>query len=444
MIARQRCILFLLASLLPLTAAAAAAEARTWKKVLLPTETGAVCLDGSPGGGYFSPGTAPGANKWLVFHQGGGWCGSHENCWQRSLTALGSSKGWGPTYTDRYEGSRLFETPPFDAFNVFYAMYCDGGSWTGDAEGSFTNATTGATHTVQYRGQRLLDALLTHLLDVQGMAGADEVLYAGCSAGALTAYLHLDYVAARLPPTVRKVRGLADAMFSLQHDDVRGQPTYQDHMRWGYGAWNSSGGGAGVDATCLAHYGVGEGWRCMFGANVAPFVETPLFVLNSKYDTWQKEAILGLDCAVTQCRNASDEAFWVEYGRSMVSALDTTLPPRHGAFLSNCPAHCQTGIEAWDDERVGGSTMGSSFVQWYGGGTGTGDGTGTGTGGGTSGGVGGGVLATGGAGGSGGGRWVERCDERPCGNDTCGGGHGRSDSGSSKRPDDMQLGAVWL
>ena len=26
-----------------------------------------------------------------------------------------------------------------------------------------------------------------------------------------------------------------------------------------------------------------EGWRCMFGAAVAPYIQTPLFVLNSKY-----------------------------------------------------------------------------------------------------------------------------------------------------------------
>jgi hypothetical protein len=38
-----------------------------------------------------------------------------------------------------------------------------------------------------------------------------------------------------------------------------------------------------------------EGWRCMFGAAVAPYVKTPTFVLNSKYDTWQAKRIIGAD-----------------------------------------------------------------------------------------------------------------------------------------------------
>ena len=36
-----------------------------------------------------------------------------------------------------------------------------------------------------------------------------------------------------------------------------------------------------------------EGWRCMFGAAVSPFVSTPTFVLNSKYDFWQAGQIIG-------------------------------------------------------------------------------------------------------------------------------------------------------
>ena len=60
--------------------------------------------------------------KWIIFNQGGGWCSSDVSCAQRSETALGSSKGWGPTYTDTYEGSELFATPPFDTYTVVFAM----------------------------------------------------------------------------------------------------------------------------------------------------------------------------------------------------------------------------------------------------------------------------------------------------------------------------------
>jgi hypothetical protein len=79
------------------------------------------CLDGTPAAYYFSPGSADGANKWMIHHEGmlvllcrrdslpvnnsaillmcftfyistgGGWCTSYNGCLQRSKTALGSS-----------------------------------------------------------------------------------------------------------------------------------------------------------------------------------------------------------------------------------------------------------------------------------------------------------------------------------------------------------------
>ena len=39
------------------------------------------------------------------------------------------------------------------------------------------------------------------------------------------------------------------------------------------------------------------------------------------------------------------QKFWVEYGHKMVSKL-RGLPSRHGAFVTNCAAHCQTGAQA--------------------------------------------------------------------------------------------------
>ena len=54
------------------------------------------------------------------------------------------------------------------------------------------------------------------------------------------------------------------------------------------------------------------------GAAVAPFVETPTFVLNSKYDLWQAAQIIG--AGAFHCgSNISDcpepmQTFWVDYG----------------------------------------------------------------------------------------------------------------------------------
>merc|ERR1711907_668452 len=130
-----------------------------WAKFLMTgaVSSGAVCLDGSPGGGYIK---RQDPQRWIIFHQGGGWCSSDESCAERAQSRLGSSSGWGPTYTDTYEGSQLFAMAPFSNYTQVYAMYCDGGSWTGNA----TSGVTVGNRTIFYRGRRLLDALVDHLL----------------------------------------------------------------------------------------------------------------------------------------------------------------------------------------------------------------------------------------------------------------------------------------
>lgn len=58
----------------------------------------ALCLDGTKPGFYFFKGTQ--SNKWVIFFEGGGWCGLDDpnstlaDCYARSQTDLGSSKNY--------------------------------------------------------------------------------------------------------------------------------------------------------------------------------------------------------------------------------------------------------------------------------------------------------------------------------------------------------------
>lgn len=60
-------------------------------------ETGAVCLDGTPGGLYYSKGFGDGMNKTIIHFNGGGWCYGMDkdsvanDCFYRSTTNLGST-----------------------------------------------------------------------------------------------------------------------------------------------------------------------------------------------------------------------------------------------------------------------------------------------------------------------------------------------------------------
>jgi O-palmitoleoyl-L-serine hydrolase len=331
-----------------------------WEKVLMVDEAksnNAICLDGSPGGYYIRRNTN--SDNWIIFHQGGGWCGSPENCLMRSNTTLGSSTHWPPTYEDVYEGSELFMTPPFDQYNIVYAMYCDGGSWSGNSIQVVNNTT------IHYRGRNLLDSLLQNVVHKQNMSNAKNVLYSGCSAGGLTTFLHADYVNRQLKMMVStdvKVLALADAMFSLNHNTFLNVPRFQNMMKWGYEAWNSS---SSINQRCLQHYGKTEGYNCMFGEYASLFINTPTMIINSKYDSWQQKAILGLNCSPKTCANNQMKQFWFDYGTIMVKAIHS-VPSVHGIFLTNCVAHCQTGSGGdWSKRTVNGTTLSNAVAEWY-------------------------------------------------------------------------------
>ena len=84
--------------------------------------------------------------------------------------------------------------------------------------------STAPPQKIWYRGRPLLDALYDHLL-AAGLAQASEFLFAGCSAGGLTVYMHADYIASRMKkeaPSTTMV-ALADAMFSIDTPDSQGE-----------------------------------------------------------------------------------------------------------------------------------------------------------------------------------------------------------------------------
>ena len=344
---------------------------------------GARCLDGSPAAYYLrQPLAAPpaGSRPFVVFMEGGGWC-LESSCLSRAGTDLGSSTNY-PAVPGGMEGGGLYAE--FATATVIYMKYCDGGSFTGNADAPVT--FPGSTQKIYYRGRRILDALFEELLDSRGLSTATELLFAGCSAGALTTYVHADYVStlmARRVPGAKTV-ALADAMFSLHHDAFPANPSnyYTNQFKWGFTAWNSS---ASINQKCLAAYSgssanASSAWVCFHGAVAAQFVTTPLFIANSKYDTWQERGVLGLnttectshvalDGTVTLCNGTSPDAraqekFWLAYGDAMVAALND-VSKRHAAFLVNCPTHCQSDPTGWRHPAFPGTQLGAAVKQWY-------------------------------------------------------------------------------
>ena len=106
------------------------------------------------------------------------------------------------------EATGLYDS--FPHATIVYAKYCDGSSFTGDVSEP-VKVQVNATYTsvIYYRGRRNFDALFDNLFAAQGLDKASELLFAGCSAGALTTYVHADYVTSLMAARGRGTAAMA-------------------------------------------------------------------------------------------------------------------------------------------------------------------------------------------------------------------------------------------
>ena len=382
MVAFRNCLLGLLFS-------AAAAEEGSRPRLpatlqKISQANGAACLDGSAPTFYVMPGDP---EKFYLHMEGGGWCISLEDCAKRAGTGTGTSKfnaqttdfqgmvdGWGGWYLSNSTSIN----PMMASWTKVLVNYCDGASWAGN------NATPTyyLGKQLHFRGKANLDGLIESLkADLAfKFATATDVVVSGGSAGGLSTYLHTDTFRAALPPRT-KVVGMPDAGFFLD-DPVSVASGWRAGVIWAAEVQNTS---ASANPACLEHYSrSGEAWKCFFAQYTAPFVQSPLFALQSMYDAYQTsaevksrapsivnayaanlsatlEASLSL-LAVGGADSTATAAFMNGVGTDTVVAATTH---KNGAFLDACWHHSG----AWPSLQINGTTAWDAMAEWY---TGTG------------------------------------------------------------------------
>lgn len=250
--------------------------------------------------------------------------------------------------------------------------YCDGTSYTG---GVYQTKSLNASASVTYRGRWIRDALVASLVDSLGLGAATDVAIGGCSAGGLTIYLNIDYLAGLVSAAApqAKIHGLADAGWFLDHPDMNGNPFRTPLFQWGFATWNSS---SALSPACLAHF-ASEPWRCIFAQYTAQFIATPTFALNSKFDTCQLNGCeLGLSDAnvgwskMLPAHRTIAIAYAGDFDASLAASPFFTAP-QHGGWISTCLVHCDAGDSAWwttlAPPRAGGGpplTPAGAFDAW--------------------------------------------------------------------------------
>lgn len=325
-----------------------AASARNSTLVRLE-DSDALCIDGNPGGYYFRAGAA--TTKWYIHHEGGGWCQMerpyeswpNDNCAARRSTRLGSLEGdpaaadWTSTTGCAGCSDDAAINPLMHDWNNVYVRYCDGGSFSGTADVAAPNGT------LYFRGKRVLRAVVDSLM-ARGLGAATDVVVGGSSAGGLAVILHLDYWRSRLPRTATVV-GLADSGFFLDwKQNGTSAHSYDEDLRWGFEHMR-------YDVDCDA------GADCAFAEHALAHVRTPVFLLQTTYDSWQLQWELGE-------KNPVDYAALNAYGRELEDKL-RAAGARAGGFVERCYHHCTTRDLWTTTPRIDGVAAGGAFAAFY-------------------------------------------------------------------------------
>ncbi|KAK2636689.1 hypothetical protein Ddye_031481 [Dipteronia dyeriana] len=322
---------------------------------------GAVCLDGSPPAYHLDKGFGVGINNWLVHIEGGGWCNNVTTCLSRKNSRLGSSKQMEKevAFSGMLSNEQKFN-PDFYNWNRIVVRYCDGASFTGDVEA------------VNPRSKGFL-AIIEDLL-AKGMKNAQNAILSGCSAGGLASILHCDKFRTLIPMDT-KVKCFSDAGYFIHIKDVSGvkhiEAIYNDVVAL-------HGSSKNLPESCTSRLNPA---LCFFPQYMARQIETPLFIINAAYDTWQinNSLVPGVadphgtwdsckldiyNCSTSQLQIM--QSFRLQF-LNAVSGLGSSTS--RGLFVNSCYSHCQTGMqETWlgaDSPMLGNSTIAKAVGDWY-------------------------------------------------------------------------------
>ncbi|KAM3143650.1 hypothetical protein pb186bvf_004146 [Paramecium bursaria] len=303
----------------------------------------ALCLDGTRGSYFFEQGSDDGANKYLVFFEGGGWIQGDtydlmlQYAYDRLSTSLGSSKFTPQTtqMTGIFSRNKAFN-PTFYNWNTIHINYCDGTGHQGYAKNPLIYKDT----KIYIRGEKIFKSIFNQFYD--RLSKTELLLVSGCSAGGLATFSWIQYIRDNLPQQV-KVIAAPDSGVFLDLKPVDSSVPASDRRQKQYHKVAN----VEVDppnSQCVL-YNQDEKWRCHFAQYLVRYINVPLFFVQSLYDAASIPNILKIysagDLTLTKCN--SNERKLIEQQRDLVLLTvdgKVDYDRNSGAFTPACLEHC--------------------------------------------------------------------------------------------------------
>jgi len=204
----------------------------------------------------------------------------------------------------------------------------------------------GDGHPLYFRGFKNRVAYVSDLTMHHGLSSATDVIVGGCSAGGVATHLQLDWWRDSLPKG-STVKGLPDSGFIMDYTSTA--PGRNVHTIW---IWLYKQMKFESDPDCVAAHSE-DPELCVFPPYAAPYVTTPMFPLQSQYDAWQLDNVLG-----TKDTNAVNQ-----FGQALETTFKATVLKHstNGCFLDSCVHHCGS----WNAIVIDNKDSGQALKDWY-------------------------------------------------------------------------------
>ncbi len=227
------------------------------------------------------------------------------------------------------------------------------------------------TYGYQFRGARIVDAVLASLVQKQGMGMGDtqhRLIFGGCSAGGRGAAFSLDYVPGVLADagaTNVQVQGLLDAALWVDIPPaVEGIVSQQCQTA----ALAEMVNATRLDEDCVATYPGIESWKCLYGQYRMPFMKTPYIIQASQLDTFQIEININAGGAMLPPTTPDQFAFAQRFqaaAKNVIAGIPTASQPGSGIFSPACFHHCVTDAAGFWNIAIGTQTFKDVFTDWF-------------------------------------------------------------------------------
>jgi len=299
----------------------------------------ALCNDGTTATYYYS-GNIQTSGKLLLYMQGGGGCGTVEECSRRCNSqdsafrcTTSTDQTLNQTYT--FWSNDQETNPPFHDFAKVFMHYCSSDTWQGSRDAS---EETGGYH---FHGKDIVNAILDDLIATKiNINQMEQVVLLGTSAGAMGVQGVCDSVADTFKAENNDIdaRCVADSgdLVPTIGQDCNTEEEVADVIEF-YGAE--------VDPTCTESNTLLE---CKLFSSSYHFIDTPLMVVHNYIDP----VVTGSCAPEVNNENAQYWNQWMQqvYQLSMQFIQDK---PSNGLFVPRCFFHVLAKNEkAWSGIEV--------------------------------------------------------------------------------------------